>query len=89
MSICVSFPPFVSPRNGIAEAMVWCIEHADSGDEVIECLAESLSILEVSRQKPETHRLYKQRNSRKKIENYMYALLCPPTHTTDCFRPLS
>ena len=28
--------------------MVWCIEHADSGDEVIECLAESLSILEVS-----------------------------------------
>ncbi len=44
LSSCVS-----PPRNGIAEAMVWCIEHADSGDEVIECLAESLSILEVSR----------------------------------------
>ena len=36
-------------RNAIAEAMVWCIEHADSGEEIVECLAESLSILEVSR----------------------------------------
>jgi hypothetical protein len=38
--------------------MVWCIEHADSGDEVIECLAESLSILEVSRH-TKNPRLYK------------------------------
>ena len=36
-------------RNAIAEAMVWCIEHADSGEEIVDCLAESLSILEVSR----------------------------------------
>lgn len=34
-------------RNAVAEAMVWCIEHADSGEEIVECLAESLSILEV------------------------------------------
>ena len=27
--------------------MVWCIEQADCGEEVVECLAESLSILEV------------------------------------------
>jgi len=33
-------------RNAIAEAMVWCIEHAESSEEVIDCLAESLSILE-------------------------------------------
>merc|ERR1719309_1857987 len=33
-------------RNAVAEAMVWCIEHADSGEEIVECLAESLSILE-------------------------------------------
>ena len=38
----------LSLRNTIAEAMVWCIEHAESGEEIIECLAESLSILEVS-----------------------------------------
>ena len=36
-------------RNAIAEAMVWCIEHADSGEEIVDCLAESMSILEVSR----------------------------------------
>jgi len=36
----------VPDRNTIAEAMVWCIEHADSGEEIVECLAESLSILE-------------------------------------------
>ena len=26
---------------------MWCIEQADCGEEVVECLAESLSILEV------------------------------------------
>ena len=41
------------PRNAIAEAMVWCIEHADSGEEIVECLAESLSILEVSKERPD------------------------------------
>ena len=34
-------------RTPVAEAMVWCIEHADAGEEIIECIAESLSILEV------------------------------------------
>lgn len=33
-------------RNPVAEAMVWCIEHADAGEEIIDCIAESLSILE-------------------------------------------
>jgi len=27
--------------------MIWCIEHADSGEEVVDCLAESLAIAEV------------------------------------------
>ena len=31
--------------------MVWCIEQADCGEEVVECLAESLSILEVCTQR--------------------------------------
>ena len=33
-------------RNPTAEAMVWCIEHADAGEEIVECIAESLSIPE-------------------------------------------
>jgi len=37
----------VPSRNAIAEAMIWCIEHADSGEEVVDCLAESLAIAEV------------------------------------------
>jgi len=32
--------------------MVWCIEQADCGEEVVECLAESLSILEVCTTEP-------------------------------------
>lgn len=33
-------------RNPLAEAMVWCIEHAEAGEEIVECLAESLGILQ-------------------------------------------
>ena len=34
-------------RNSIAESMVWCIEQAECVEEVVECITESLSILEV------------------------------------------
>ena len=33
-------------RNPLAETMVWCIEHAEAGDEIVECISESLSILQ-------------------------------------------
>lgn len=33
-------------RNSIAESMVWCIEQAECAEEVVECITESLSILE-------------------------------------------
>ena len=33
-------------RMKIGEAMVWCLEHADSAEEVVECVAESMSILQ-------------------------------------------
>lgn len=33
-------------RNPIAETMVWCIEHAEAGVEVVDCIAESLGILQ-------------------------------------------
>ncbi len=33
-------------RNPVAEAMVWCIEHADAGEEIVECISEALSIPE-------------------------------------------
>lgn len=29
-------------RNKIGEAMVFCIEHSDASDEVVDCIAESL-----------------------------------------------
>ena len=31
-------------RNPIAETMVWCIEHADAWQEIVECISESLSL---------------------------------------------
>ena len=33
-------------RNPVAETMVWCIEHAEAGEEVVECISESLGILQ-------------------------------------------
>ena len=33
-------------RSKIGDAMVWCLEHAESAEEIVECLAESLSLLE-------------------------------------------
>ena len=33
-------------RAKVGDAMVWCLEHAESAEEVVECLAESLSLLE-------------------------------------------
>ena len=36
----------VPDRNPLAETMVWCIEHAEACDEIVECISESLSILQ-------------------------------------------
>lgn len=33
-------------RNPVAETMVWCIEHAEAGEEIVDCITESLSILQ-------------------------------------------
>lgn len=33
-------------RQAIAEAMIFCLNHADSAEEIVECIAESLSILQ-------------------------------------------
>lgn len=36
----------LSPRRGdIAEAMLFCLNHAEAAEEIVECIAESLSIL--------------------------------------------
>ena len=61
-------------RNTIAEAMVWCIEHADCGEEIVECLQESLAILEVR----EGLRSLKHKNLRYTPQS---------THPSACFRP--
>ncbi|KAL4220667.1 U2 snRNP-associated SURP domain-containing protein [Mactra antiquata] len=33
-------------RFKVGEAMVWCLDHAESAEEVVECITESLSILQ-------------------------------------------
>ncbi|CAG5128807.1 unnamed protein product, partial [Candidula unifasciata] len=33
-------------RTKIAEAMVWCLDHAEAAEEVVDCIAESLSIIQ-------------------------------------------
>lgn len=33
-------------RSKIGDAMVWCLEHADAAEEIVECISESLSILQ-------------------------------------------
>jgi len=33
-------------RTKVGDAMVWCLDHADSSEEVVECITESLSILQ-------------------------------------------
>jgi len=33
-------------RPKVADAMLWCLEHADAAEEIVECIAESLSLIE-------------------------------------------
>lgn len=33
-------------RVKIGDAMIWAIDHAEAADEIIDCIAESLSILQ-------------------------------------------
>lgn len=33
-------------RNPVAETMVWCIEHADAWEEIVDCISESLGIMQ-------------------------------------------
>lgn len=33
-------------RNKVGDAMVWCLDHAESAEEIVECITESLSILQ-------------------------------------------
>lgn len=36
----------LTPRRGdIAEAMLFCLNHAEAAEEIVECITESLSIL--------------------------------------------
>ena len=33
-------------RTKVGDAMVWCLDHADNSEEIVECITESLSILQ-------------------------------------------
>ena len=32
-------------RSKIAEGMVWCLDHAEAAEEIVECISESLSMV--------------------------------------------
>lgn len=36
----------VPERSRIGDTMVWCLDHAEAAEEIVECIAESLSILQ-------------------------------------------
>ena len=36
----------VPEREKIGDAMLWCLQHANCAEEVVECVAESMSILQ-------------------------------------------
>ncbi|CAG0913285.1 unnamed protein product [Notodromas monacha] len=57
-------------RMTISEAMVFCIEHADSANEICECVAESLSILETPLSKKSFREKYESVESRMKAEAF-------------------
>lgn len=33
-------------RSKVGDGMVWCLDHAEAGEEIVECISESLSILQ-------------------------------------------
>jgi hypothetical protein len=43
-------------RNKVGDAMVWCLDHAESAEEIVECITESLSILQTPIPKKVIHR---------------------------------
>ena len=32
-------------RSKVAEGMVWCLDHAEAAEEIVECISESLSMV--------------------------------------------
>lgn len=46
----------LTPRRGdIAEAMLFCLSHAEAAEEIVECITESLSILKTPLPKKARH----------------------------------
>lgn len=56
----------LTPKRGdIAEAMLFCLNHAEAAEEIVECIAESLSILKTplpKKARPEPRKPQNQRN---------------------------
>jgi len=48
-------------RTKVGDAMVWCLDHADNSEEIVECITESLSILQTPIPKKVLH-FYRRHN---------------------------
>lgn len=54
----------LTPRRGdIAEAMLFCLSHAEAAEEIVECITESLSILKTPLPKKVSYNAKKRDNN--------------------------
>lgn len=65
----------MTPRRGdIAEAMLFCLSHAEAAEEIVECVTESLSILKTPL--PKKARYHADPPLRKESANFMFIKFC-------------
>ncbi|XP_064615652.1 U2 snRNP-associated SURP motif-containing protein-like isoform X2 [Liolophura sinensis] len=76
-------------RPKVGDAMVWCLDHAESAEEIVECITESLSILETPIPK-KIARLFLVSdilfNSSAKVPNASFFRKCFQTKLRDIFK---
>lgn len=61
-------------RTKVGDAMVWCLDHAESAEEIVECITESLSILQTPI--PKKVRI-KKKNVSYQISHTVYSIDAP------------
>ena len=59
-------------RTKVGDAMVWCLDHADNSEEIVDCITESLSIL----QTPIPKKVHKMSDYASHHHHILYAVYC-------------
>lgn len=62
-------------RTKVGDAMVWCLDHAESAEEIVECITESLSILQTPI--PKKVRIKKKKKISYQISHTVYSIDAP------------